>query len=221
MAYIASNGARLLVRGLVKRPGKARPNRLSNSTPEFHQTTYQKPYPITYLVGSSHLIVTIGLVEDHIVNHRCIDIVKVAGPINVVAHPHLDQVQAVDPVEVAHGDGREGHRGRRDVRVGGDGRSGKEILDYDDETSQGDRGSHHQNCKPVKSSTSATNILNIMKQLSGIFLCTLYSNSLLPRDSIPEWTCSSRTGKLSRDIAKASFIMADKSNQTALLQKSI
>ena len=40
------NGARLLVRGLVKRPGKARPNQLSNSTLEFHQTTYQKPYPI-------------------------------------------------------------------------------------------------------------------------------------------------------------------------------
>ena len=40
-----ANGARLLVRGLVKRPrpGKARPNRLSNSTLEFHQTTYQKP----------------------------------------------------------------------------------------------------------------------------------------------------------------------------------
>ena len=42
----ATNGAWLLVRGLVKRPGKARPNRLSNSTLEFHQTTYQKPYPI-------------------------------------------------------------------------------------------------------------------------------------------------------------------------------
>ena len=42
----ATNGAWLLVRGLVKRPGKARPNRLSNSTLEFHQTTYQKPYAI-------------------------------------------------------------------------------------------------------------------------------------------------------------------------------
>ena len=40
------NGARFLVRGLVKRPGRARPNRLSNSTLEFHQTTYQKPYAI-------------------------------------------------------------------------------------------------------------------------------------------------------------------------------
>ena len=40
------NGAWLLVRGLVKRPGKARPNRLSNSTLELHQTTYQKPYTI-------------------------------------------------------------------------------------------------------------------------------------------------------------------------------
>ena len=35
-----------MVRGLVKRPGKAGPNRLSNSTLEFHQTTYHKPYPI-------------------------------------------------------------------------------------------------------------------------------------------------------------------------------
>ena len=41
------NGARLLVRSLVKRPGKARPNRLSNSTLEFHQTTYQKPCVIS------------------------------------------------------------------------------------------------------------------------------------------------------------------------------
>ena len=41
------NGARLLVRGLVKRPGKARPDRLSNSTLEFHQTRYQKPCAIT------------------------------------------------------------------------------------------------------------------------------------------------------------------------------
>ena len=40
------NGAWLLVRGWVKRPGKARPNRFSNSTLEFHQTTYQKPHPI-------------------------------------------------------------------------------------------------------------------------------------------------------------------------------
>ena len=103
-------------------------------------------------MDNSHLVVTIGLVEDHIVNHRCIDSVEIAGPITVVAHPHFDQVQAVDPVQVAHGDGGEGHRGRRDVRVGGDGRAGKVILDYDDETSQGDRGSHHQNCEPVKSS---------------------------------------------------------------------
>ena len=42
------NGAWLLVRGLVKRPGKASPNRLSNSTLEFHQTTYQNPFPITH-----------------------------------------------------------------------------------------------------------------------------------------------------------------------------
>ena len=40
------NGARLLVRGLAKRPGRARLNRLSNSTLEFHQTTYHKPYAI-------------------------------------------------------------------------------------------------------------------------------------------------------------------------------
>ena len=39
------NGARFLVRGLVKRPGKARPDQLSNSRLEFHQTTYQKLYP--------------------------------------------------------------------------------------------------------------------------------------------------------------------------------
>ena len=103
-------------------------------------------------MGDSHLIITIGLVEDQIVNHRSIDIVEVAGPITVEPHPHLDQVQAVNPVQVAHGDSREGHRGRRDVRVGGDGRAGKVILDYDDETSQSDRGPHHQNCKPVKSS---------------------------------------------------------------------
>ena len=37
------NGAWLLVHGLVKRLGKARPNRLSNSTLVCHQTTYQKP----------------------------------------------------------------------------------------------------------------------------------------------------------------------------------
>ena len=37
------NDGRLLVRGLVKLPGKARPNGLSNSRKEFHQTTYQKP----------------------------------------------------------------------------------------------------------------------------------------------------------------------------------
>ena len=47
-----TNGARLLVRGLVKRPGRARPNRLSNSTLEFHQTTYQKPYPIRFTSGA-------------------------------------------------------------------------------------------------------------------------------------------------------------------------
>ena len=40
MAY----GFRYVVRW--KRPGKARPNQLSNSRLEFHQTTYQKPYPI-------------------------------------------------------------------------------------------------------------------------------------------------------------------------------
>ena len=40
------NGARHLVRGLVKRPGKARLNQLSNSRLEFHQTTFQKPCPI-------------------------------------------------------------------------------------------------------------------------------------------------------------------------------
>ena len=103
-------------------------------------------------MGNSHLIITVGLVEDQIVNHRSIDIVEVAGPITVVAHPHLDQVQAVDPVQVAHGDGGEGHRGRRDVRVGGDGRAGKVILDYDDETSHGDSSTRHQNGQPVKSS---------------------------------------------------------------------
>ena len=38
---------RLLVRGLVKLPGKARLNGLSNSRKEFHQTTtYQKPSAI-------------------------------------------------------------------------------------------------------------------------------------------------------------------------------
>ena len=102
-------------------------------------------------MGKTHLIITIGLVEDHIVDHRSIDIVEVAGPISVVAHPHLDQVQAVDPVQVAHGDGREGHGGRRYVRVGGDGGAGKVILDYDDEASHGDRGTRHQNGEPVKS----------------------------------------------------------------------
>ena len=40
------NDGRLLVRGLVKRPGKARQNRLSNGRLEFHQTTYQKPSAI-------------------------------------------------------------------------------------------------------------------------------------------------------------------------------
>ena len=45
-----ANGARLLVRGLVKRTGKARPDRLSNSTLEFHQTTYQKPYAIQEVI---------------------------------------------------------------------------------------------------------------------------------------------------------------------------
>ena len=53
--------ARLLVRGLVKRPGKARPERLSNSRLEFHQTTYQKPYPILnslfYLSGGEPAVV--------------------------------------------------------------------------------------------------------------------------------------------------------------------
>lgn len=37
---VCSNGARLLVRALVKRPGRARLNQLSNSTLEVHQTTY-------------------------------------------------------------------------------------------------------------------------------------------------------------------------------------
>ena len=46
ITVLAANGSRLLVRGLVKRPGKARLNQLSNSTLEFHQTTYQKPYAI-------------------------------------------------------------------------------------------------------------------------------------------------------------------------------
>ena len=36
----------LLVRGLVKLPGKARLNGLSNSRKEFHQTMYQKPSAI-------------------------------------------------------------------------------------------------------------------------------------------------------------------------------
>ena len=46
ITVLAANGSRLLLRGLVKRPGKARLNQLSNSTLEFHQTTYQKPYAI-------------------------------------------------------------------------------------------------------------------------------------------------------------------------------
>ena len=46
ITVLAANGSRLLVRGLVKRPGKARLNQLSNSTLEFHQTMHQKPYPI-------------------------------------------------------------------------------------------------------------------------------------------------------------------------------
>ena len=100
----------------------------------------------------NHLKITFGFIEDQIIKLGSADVVDVAVPVTVVAHPDFHQVQAVDPVQVAHGDGREGHRGRRDVRVGGDGRSGKVILDYDDETSQGDRGPHHQNCKPVKSS---------------------------------------------------------------------
>ena len=47
--YPHLNGAWLLVCGLVKRPGKATPNQLSNNTLRFHQITYQKPYPI--LIG--------------------------------------------------------------------------------------------------------------------------------------------------------------------------
>ena len=50
----SANGAWLLVRGLVKRPGKARPNQLSNSTLEFHQTPYQKLYPIEETILSSY-----------------------------------------------------------------------------------------------------------------------------------------------------------------------
>ena len=166
-------------------------------------------------MGKTHLIITICLVEDQIVNHRSIDIVEVAGPIAVVAHPHLDQVQAVDPVQVAHGDGREGHRGRRDVRVGGDGGAGKVILDYDDEASHGDRGSRHQNGEPVKSSDlQARQILLISRgSFLGSIFSTLCSNSLWLRDSTPEWMCWSKTGKLSRHIAKASFIVPDKPNQ--------
>ena len=45
------NGAWLLIRGFVNRPCKARPNRLSNSRLGFHQTTYQKPYPIRCLAS--------------------------------------------------------------------------------------------------------------------------------------------------------------------------
>ena len=45
-AIVQPNDGRLLVCGLVKRPGKARPNRLSNGRLEFHQTTYQKPSAI-------------------------------------------------------------------------------------------------------------------------------------------------------------------------------
>ena len=44
------NDGRLLVRGLVKLPGKARPNGLSNSRKEFHQTTYQKPSAIHFTI---------------------------------------------------------------------------------------------------------------------------------------------------------------------------
>ena len=36
LMHEAGNGAWLLVRSLVKHPGRARPNRLSNSTLEFH-----------------------------------------------------------------------------------------------------------------------------------------------------------------------------------------
>ena len=56
------------------------------------------------------------------------------------------------PVEVADGDGREGHGGRRDERVGGHGRVEAVIVDYDHKTSHGEDGACHEDRGPVESS---------------------------------------------------------------------
>ena len=88
----------------------------------------------------NHLKITFGFIEDQIIKLSSADVVDVAVPVTVVAHPDFHQVQAVDPVQVAHGDGREGHGGRRDERVGGDRRVLVVIVDYDDEASHGEEG---------------------------------------------------------------------------------
>ena len=97
----------------------------------------------------NHLKITFGFIEDQIIKLSSADVVDVAVPVTVVAHSDFHQVQAVDPVQVAHGDGREGHGGRRDERVGGDRREETVIIDYDDKTSHGEDGTRHENRKPV------------------------------------------------------------------------
>ena len=73
------------------------------------------------------------------------------------------------PVQVAHGDGREGHGGRRDERVGGDRRVLVVIVDYDDEASHGEEGTQQENRNPVECSE----VSGLGKLLSKVNLVTV------------------------------------------------
>ena len=83
------NGAWLLVRGLVKRPGKARPNRLGSSTPEFHQTPKSKILNIlwTFLVD--------GHYDFHHLPHSCAGAGHV-GKSKLILFPCLSLAQDSD-----------------------------------------------------------------------------------------------------------------------------
>ena len=66
------------------------------------------------------LIFTLGRIEDQVIKVLHTDVVEIALPVVIVAHPDLHEVHAVDPVQVADGNGRESDRGLGDQLVAGD-----------------------------------------------------------------------------------------------------
>ena len=79
----SANGARLLVRGLVKRPGKARPNRLSNSTLNF-----TKPPEAV-----SHKGRCVDVSQDNGGARGIIPAYKSGQPFNLVAHIKVNSME--------------------------------------------------------------------------------------------------------------------------------